>query len=686
MTLASFLRGRGDRANPLRTLGRDMLRRADQARDRGAHAEAAILYREGLRLLPHRADIHVQCGNMLKESGDFGGAEIHYTAAARGLPEDADLALQFGHLYKSAGRLDDAVDAYERALRLKPGWDAPVQELAKLKGAGWIGGLAADAAAQPILRKEASASRLPIGLGARPLTELLRNHAEEIEFRRLGRKERTYWGVLPVLRGVEAIRGFCISEEPILSIELYLNDELIYRAPPAASFPLVLERENPRLRKYVFNIWIDVSGFVRERHELECRARRARGGSISRREQLCIDAVPERSLLPESDARLKGRDRRIPLSLDAQINARPSQIRPAGQPLLREGPRCILVQRADQLGDLVVSVPALRRLRSMFPEARLVGLVSRANAELAGSLGLFDAVLTIDFPLVLPESRRVLSTEGFTSLQAQLKGFVFDLAIDLSEAESSRLLLPLSNAPVLVGYRSGQLPGLDIDISANTYDKANDHEIVPHAKKALGLIQWLEVVLSNEPNIARRDDLDQARLADFGLVPGTRFVVLHAGARARFSRWPHYLELAHILVEKTDLHVVMMAVAGEEPPIPDALARSGRFQMISRLLDFDDFDALLTFCAIFVGDDSGPKHLASLRGAKVVSVQTARNNWMEWGQMTAGSIITRSVPCAGCLIQNDTDAQECGRDIVCLTGIAPHEVFTAIERQLAQGS
>ena len=62
----------------------------------------------------------------------------------------------------------------------------------------------------------------------------------------------------------------------------------------------------------------------------------------------------------------------------------------------------------------------------------------------------------------------------------------------------------------------------------------------------------------------------------------------------------------------------------------------------------------------------------------MVSIQTARNNWVEWGQDGAGAIVTRRVPCAGCLIQTDLEAQECGRDSICLTAITPDEGVASI--------
>jgi ADP-heptose:LPS heptosyltransferase len=84
----------------------------------------------------------------------------------------------------------------------------------------------------------------------------------------------------------------------------------------------------------------------------------------------------------------------------------------------------------------------------------------------------------------------------------------------------------------------------------------------------------------------------------------------------------------------------------------------------------------VSFCSVFVGNDSGPKHLAALRGANVVSIHLARNNWNEWGQENNGYIVSRRVPCAGCSIHHDPE--ECGKGFPCITNISAEEVYGAI--------
>ncbi len=79
---------------------------------------------------------------------------------------------------------------------------------------------------------------------------------------------------------------------------------------------------------------------------------------------------------------------------------------------------------------------------------------------------------------------------------------------------------------------------------------------------------------------------------------------------------------------------------------------------------------------MLVGNDSGPKHLAALRGTNVVTIFTARINWAEWAQEGVGSVVSRRVPCAGCAIFHH--GEECGKEFACVRDILPEEVFDAV--------
>ncbi len=674
----------------LRQIVKYMISRADAARDARRYGDAAVLYDEALRLTPDNAAIHVQCGHMFKEAGDLRNAELHYDAAILLIPKDPDLALQLGHFYKISGRTGDAIAAYKKAIELMPDWPEPAAELANLHRTGWRGSTSGPQIQSDVdrwrlnfddeavtLQAATAIDRLVPEIVPRKPHEMLHSHHDLIQLRRFGRRERSAWGLLQTFRGVEAIRGYCISSVPIVEVQIALNGLIIHRAPPRGGYPLQLEKENPDIRKFVFNIWYDFSHFVCGPYEIEIKfVELDREGRVHR-EQIAIAAPVTEADFPDFDSAISLPET-DPRSIDDQINSRPSVIRPPKPALFAEPPRNVLILRTDQLGDMVASIPAMRRLRQILPRAHFVGVLTSSNADLAQTLELFDEIIVVDFPDDKIERRRTMPLRAQEELRKRLAPYRFDLAIDLADSGVSRPLLLLSGARFLYGFYDREWPWLSAGFEGNSHDPKNHAEIVPHSTKILALVERLGAMLNSKAQIVRRTDLTRDRLADYGIKEIDRFAVLHAGGRG-LSRWPRYCELAWRILEKTELKVFLLA---DDSAIRENLTAnlhsSERFQLLEGPLPFDDLDALLSFCTVFVGNDSGPKHLAALRGSNVVSVHSARINWNEWGQEIGGAIISRKVPCAGCLLYIDTDAEECGKDLVCVTNISVDEVFGAV--------
>lgn len=669
---------------------RRVLQQADAVRSRNKYGAAAILYAKYLDDHPNDGPVHVQAGHMYKEDRQLARAEEHYRRALDLMPYDADLAVQLGHFYKLVGKFDESEREYRRALEIDPECEDVKRELASLLGWGWRS--AGDGQVQP--RAFAVSDSGP-GAGDRqvnralsfdnvlapelvPLSpdKMLHVHEEALHIRRLGREERSHWGNVRTLRGVEAVRGFLVSVQPIEEISISLNSNIIHRGPAKGPYILKYEIEKHLKKKYVFNIWLNFALFENGRYLLTLQSRDATGG-VRRHEEMVVIAEPlSIDMLPECDGIVDAASlERGPV--DPQINAFPTIIRPAQRTMLRRDPETILVLRTDQLGDMVVSVPAMRRLRELFPRARIVGLLTNGNADFARTLGLFDEILTVEFVDDPVNRRRVMELSDQEKLRARLAPYKFDLAIDLADAGVSRPLLLLSGAPVLFGFRDHDFRYLTAGYSGNSHDPWNSMEIVGHSAQTLSLVERLAALVTSHSQVVRREDLSPARLARFDLSIDRPYVLLHAGARIEFSRWPHFHELASLLLERTAFDVVMMGLEADAKAAtsPDLLG-SDRFRIVDGMLPFDDFDALISFATAFVGNDSGPKHLASLRGVNVVGIHLARNNWSEWGQEHSGVVMSRNLPCAGCNIFYD--AEECGKDFVCLRNIKPAEVFDAI--------
>lgn len=637
---------------------------------------------------------------MFKEAGDLAKAEHHYNCAKALTPDDADLALQLGHFYKVAGRPAEAETAYRRAIELDPDWPEPAIQLGRLYQLGWRDhtrpfGEPVNGAASPAARRllpagwDGNAGEAWLGikidelllpeLAPRPPESMLRGYGEEIRVYWFGHYGRTAWGNRDVVRGVDAIRGYCISATPIVEVRACLSG-LRFASVTPKSYTLKYEKYNQDLRKYVFNIWYDFSHFHEGLYDGELYFVDERGGMRTYTRQIVVAAPLQEEDYPGSDrlvAVVHDDDR----SLEEQIHAKPSMVRPALRSPFATPPKNVLIVRVDQLGDMVVSIPALRRLHELLPSARFVGLLSFANAELARTLNLFDDIIPVDIPEDPWQRNRILPLDKQHELRRRFQQYNFDVAIDLAEAFVSRPLLLLSGAPFRLGFWAPECPWLTAYMDPWMRDPMTGTQVVPIADKTLALIEFFGSLFGKHAPTIRRDDLPRDRLAPYGLAPEDRFVVLHTGARLKFSQWPHYDKLAAMILDRTELKVVMMTddPALREQLMPELLA-SERFRLLDQRLPFDDFDAFLSFCEVLVGNDSGPAHLAALRGRNVVSVFMSRHNWDEWGHENYGYIISRRVPCSGCLIHNDPE--ECGKDFTCITSIRPEEVFQTVMKCL----
>ena len=666
-------------------LVRHLSRRADAARDERRFMDAAVLYAEAARLLPERAALHVQHGHMLKEAGQMDAAERAYAAALELSPNDADLALQLGHFHKTAGRPNRAAEAYRRALTLKPGWAEPTRELGRLEQArapravatlvSPPAAAAVDGAAGETMLSPGEVARLVPALAPRSPDAILHEHRIGVEVRRFGQPEASFWGNARTLRGVEAVRGFCVSPKPVVDVQILLNGLAVYRGPLRGGYVLQHERDKSRVLKYVFNVWIDFSDYAPGRYAAEIRCADIEQELHTFHDEVVIAPSLDFEENAGSDAQVPVSDP-DPVLLAARIRALPSVVRSPERTLLDKPPRTVLLMRTDQLGDVISSTPSIRRLREMMPQARFVGLLTAANVDIARTIGLFDEIIIADFPDDKFERRRIMPLAEQERLRRRLEPYHFDLAIDLSQSDVSRPLLRLSGAKFLYGVSGGEWPWLTGEFGLNTHDPRNRLDRVPHSAKTLALVETLGAMLHDRFEVVRRSDLDRRSLERFGIGADERYVVLHMGARIEFSRWPRYAELATRLLGETNTKVVMMTEdASVRAGLLAGLAEHPRFLLLDQRLDFDEFDAFVSFAAALVGNDSGPKHLASFRGVPAVTLFTARINWKEWGQERGGFIISRRVPCAGCALFHDPE--ECGQDFTCIRDITVDEVFEA---------
>src|ERR1700674_2316989 len=162
-------------------------------------------------------------------------------------------------------------------------------------------------------------------------------------------------------------------------------------------------------------------------------------------------------------------------------------------------PRNILVIDFGQLGDVVLSLPALRAIRERFPRAKITVAVGKPGAEVVNLSGYSDATLVVD-RVSLRDGFKPVSVLRLIKLVKDIRGKKFDFVIDLHSLSETNLLGFLSGAPKRLYARKA---GRSLDYLAN-FDPPPPIE-TDHRKRHL-IDRYLDVLIPlgiRRPNVCR---------------------------------------------------------------------------------------------------------------------------------------------------------------------------------------
>jgi ADP-heptose:LPS heptosyltransferase len=238
----------------------------------------------------------------------------------------------------------------------------------------------------------------------------------------------------------------------------------------------------------------------------------------------------------------------------------------------------------------------------------------------------------------------------------------------------------------MVGFWPQEFPWLDFGLDVRSRDVVTGGSRLPQQALCNILIDGLSSLARHVSVHRSRPDSDWSLLEPFGIEPDMPYFLLHTGGRTRARKWPiaHFVALGQLLVARTGQRVIMVA---DDPAEFDGdsreLLQADDIHLIDHRLPFDILDTLISLCTVFVGNDSGPKHLAAYRRTPVVSIQHGPLSWSEWGQDGVGLIVAHRVPCSGCGIEL---AEECGKNLACLYSIMPETVFGAVQAEMRRSA
>jgi lipopolysaccharide heptosyltransferase II len=317
----------------------------------------------------------------------------------------------------------------------------------------------------------------------------------------------------------------------------------------------------------------------------------------------------------------------------------------------------LLVLRADRIGDMALTTPALADLRSYFRKAEITVLAPAAPLE------LLRQHPDVDHLVPLPGAR----------LPEELVGR-FDLVIDFTPDEDLRgaLLARATRARLRVGFRAAgrqacfSLRGPRADARRHIVDLNRallDSLGVP--AKALHPALYVS---------AEERGAAQTRLSALGAAAPR--VAVHPGGYFPSQRWSpeSYAALIATLTERTGAACIVLSGPGERV-LADRINAATPDALVTGEVTVREMMALISTCDLFVGNNSGPLHVAAALGVPTVSIMGPSDPLRFAPRGPADRVVRKDLPCSPC------QRARCWHH-TCLRAIEPEEVCRQAEAAL----
>jgi len=366
----------------------------------------------------------------------------------------------------------------------------------------------------------------------------------------------------------------------------------------------------------------------------------------------------------------------------------------AGHPLFRRDEiKRILAVKLDHIGDLITALPALRKLKQIFPDAKIYLLAGKSAREFIALERSIEEVIEFEFFHARSElGAKDLTDDDFKALRTRLAVYHFDLAVDLRKNLETRDILHCASARFLAGYdQLGRFPWLNIALELDESPplQPKRHHV---SDDLLRLVDAIATACDAAPIDLLGVTKPRGDALGF-LAPKVRklfegpVVAIHPGAGLTIKQWPalHFATLIDLLIEKNGVKVVIVGGPDENELGAQVLAHVSNRQSVVSLVGktlLKDLPALLQACALFVGNDSGPKHIAAALGIPTVGVHSGIVDPIEWGPLGPRTVaLQRSMACSPCYLNK---AEDCVRNLMCLNELFPESVHRYCEMFLAR--
>ncbi len=287
-------------------------------------------------------------------------------------------------------------------------------------------------------------------------------------------------------------------------------------------------------------------------------------------------------------------------------------------------PQNILIIDFGQVGDVILSLPALKAVREKFPSANITAMIGKSGAEIIEISRFVDEKITVD-RVKLRDGKKLESVKEVLKIVKDVRRRKFDFVIDLHSLYETNLL----------GYLSGAKHRLYINRENRSLDFLTNFQPKPPLEnKKLHLTdQYLNVLkplgIENVPRFVeiqpRTEDLQKIENL-LQTAQSKRLVGLFPGAGNASRRWSlkKFAKAAESLSKDKNLQTIVFLGPEEENLRVEVEEKFPTETIILDKLSLLEFVAALSKLSVLISNDTGAIHLGAAVGTPIVLVMDKR--------------------------------------------------------------
>jgi len=318
----------------------------------------------------------------------------------------------------------------------------------------------------------------------------------------------------------------------------------------------------------------------------------------------------------------------------------------------------LLVIRVDQLGDVVMTTPAIAAIRHCSPDARITLLASKAGAAALRHIPALDDAIVYDAPWTQGSAGADgRSAHADRRLVNELGRRRFDAAIIFTACTQSALpaalVCRLAGIPLRLAYSRDNPYDLlthwvaDAEVCAT----GMRHEVT----RQLDLVQSVGFHACDERMQFRYSAADvlsmRRKFVQAGADLLRPYVVVHPGATASSRQYPaeRFGIAGQSIVDSSGCQVVFIGGADEAPLVARAQRQMHEPGVsLAGRLTLGELGALIAGAQVMVCNNSGPVHIAAAVGTPV-AVLYALTHPQHTPWKVSSHVLNHDVPCRNCL-------------------------------------